>query len=204
MDMPIGAEVQCADGPGGHSTCVILNPVTRRVTHIVVKEKWFPHVERLVPVEIVTESTSHQIHLRCSIKDLAELDSFVETEFLQSEERFHIYGVEEYRLWPYVLPEDEMLPVELERVPPGELAVHRGAHVRARDGHVGRVDEFLVNVPDGHITHLVLREGHLWGQKDVTIPVSEIERIEEDSVHLKLDKAGVEALPGIPVRRPHE
>ena len=111
------------------------------------------------------------------------------------------YEVEEYRLWPYVLPEDEVLPVELERVPPGELAIHRGAHVRARDGRVGRVDEFLVNVADGHITHLVLREGHLWGQKDVTIPVSEIGRIEEDTVHLKLDKASIEALPGIPVRR---
>jgi hypothetical protein len=47
----------------------------------------------------------------------------------------------------------------------------------------------------------VLREGHLWGQKDVTIPVSQIERIEEDAVHLKLDKRSIEALPAIPVRR---
>jgi sporulation protein YlmC with PRC-barrel domain len=203
MDISANAEVVCTDGPVGRSTCVILNPVTQQVTHVVVKEKWFPHVERLVPVELVTESTPHQIHLRCTIKDLVELDSFTETEFIQSEEPFHIYDVEEYRLWPYVLPEDKMLPVEFERVPPGELAVHRGAHVRARDGHVGRVDEFLVNVADGHITHLVLREGHLWGQKDVTIPVSEIERIEEDTVHLKLNKASVEALPGIPVRRSH-
>jgi sporulation protein YlmC with PRC-barrel domain len=203
MDISANAEVVCTDGPVGRSTCVILNPVTQQVTHVVVKEKWFPHVERLVPVELVTESTPHQIHLRCTIKDLVELDSFTETEFIQSEEPFHIYDVEEYRLWPYVLPEDKMLPVEFERVPPEELAVHRGAHVRARDGQVGRVDEFLVNVADGHITHLVLREGHLWGQKDVTIPVSEIERIEEDTVHLKLNKASVEALPGIPVRRSH-
>lgn len=201
MDIPIGAEVRCVDGPGGRSTCVILNPATRRVTHLVVKEKWFPHVERLVPVELVTESAPDQIHLRCTTRELTELDSFVETEFIQSEDPFHVYDMEEYRLWPYVLPEDEVVPIEFERVPPGELAIHRGAHVRARDGHVGRVDEFLVNVSDGHITHLVLREGHLWGQKDVTIPVSEIERIEEDTVHLKLDRASVEALPGIPVRR---
>ncbi len=204
MDIPIGAEVQCADGPGGHATCVILNPVTRRVTHLVVKETWFPHVERLVPVELVTESTPHQIQLRCTTKDLAELDSFVEAEFVQSEDPFHSYEMEEYRMWPYLLPEDEVVPVEFERVPPGELAIHRGAQVRARDGHVGRVDEFLVNVADGHITHLVLREGHLWGQKDVTIPVSEIERIEEDAVYLKLDKHSVEELPGIPIRRRHE
>ena len=30
-------------------------------------------------------------------------------------------------------------------MPPGELAVRRGSHVRATDGDVGRVDEFLVD-----------------------------------------------------------
>jgi len=52
-----------------------------------------------------------------------------------------------------------------------------------------------------HITHLVLREGHLWGEKDVTIPVSQIDHIEEGTVHLKLSKPDIEALPAIPVRR---
>ena len=63
----------------------------------------------------------------------------------------------------------------------------------------GGRNEFLVNPTNGHITHLILREGHLWGQKDVTIPVSQIQRIEEDAVYLKLDKRHVAALPAIPV-----
>lgn len=37
------------------------------------------------------------------------------------------------------------------------------------------------------ITHLVLRESHLWGQKDVTIPVSEIDRMEDNVVYHKLN-----------------
>jgi hypothetical protein len=45
------------------------------------------------------------------------------------------------------------------------------------------------------------REGHLWGEKHVTIPVSQIGRIEEHTVYLKLDREQVEALPAIPVRR---
>jgi sporulation protein YlmC with PRC-barrel domain len=73
--------------------------------------------------------------------------------------------------------------------------------VEATDGHVGRVDEFVVDAGTGHITHLVLREGHLWGQKDVSISISEIGRIEADVVYLKLDKAGIDALPTIPVQR---
>jgi sporulation protein YlmC with PRC-barrel domain len=107
-----------------------------------------------------------------------------------------------YLVWPYHIPElDTTIPVTHQRIPHGELAVHRGARVEATDGHVGRVDEFLVDPVDTHITHLVLREGHLWGQKDVTIPVSHIDRIEEDTVYLKLDKHNVGALPAIPIRR---
>ncbi|MFN2166188.1 MAG: PRC-barrel domain containing protein, partial [Anaerolineae bacterium] len=60
---------------------------------------------------------------------------------------------------------------------------------------------FLVDPSTGHITHLVLREGHLWGQRDVTIPVSQIDHFDDDSVSLALDKDSIEALPAIPVRR---
>ena len=104
---------------------------------------------------------------------------------------------------PYVIKEDVAMsvPVEYERIPPGELAVHRGAHVEATDGHVGKVDEFLVDPTSGHITHLILRKGHLWGQTDVAIPISEIERTMEDIVYLKLDKHDIAALPAISVRR---
>ena len=205
MDIPVSAEVQCIDGPGGRSTCVILNPISHRVTQFVVKEPWFPHAERLVPVELVTESTAHQIHLRCTQDELKKLEFFTETRFVRSEVPYSVYGAEEYRILPYVLPDpDLVVPTEYERVPPGELAVHRGARVEAKDGHVGQVDEFLLDPSNMHITHLVLRAGHVWGQKDVTIPVSEIERIEEDTVYLKLDKHSVERLPGIPLQRRYQ
>jgi len=44
-----------------------------------------------------------------------------------------------------------------------------------------------------------MREGHLWGQKDVTIPVSEIDHLEENTIYLKLNKKEVEALPSVPI-----
>jgi sporulation protein YlmC with PRC-barrel domain len=204
MDIPIGADVQCTDGPGGRSTYVVLNPVTGRVTHVVVKPDSFPRLERLVPVEMVAETSPDQIHLACNQQELHGLESFIETEFVPGEFPYAAYELDEFRLWPYVLPDDELVPVEHERVPPGELAVRRGSHVRATDGDVGRVDEFLVDRETEQITHLVLREGHLWGQKDVLIPVSGIGQIDEDRVYLTLSKAEVANLPTIPVQRWHE
>jgi hypothetical protein len=62
------------------------------------------------------------------------------------------------------------MPVEHERVPPGGLTVHRGSQVRATDGDIGRVDEFLIDRETEQITHLVLCEGHLWGRRICSFP----------------------------------
>lgn len=201
MDISVGADVRCADGDCGRCTYAIVNPTTRKLTHLVVRERSFPHTEYLVPLDLVAGTTPDLIRLRCTQADLVQLDPFIEIEFVPGNFADFEYGAEEYMLWPYAMPEAMEIPVEYERVPSGELAVRRGAKVRATDGYVGRVDEFLVDPASEHITHLIMREGHLWGQKDVTIPIAEIDRIEEDTVHLKLNRQEVEGLPSIPVRR---
>lgn len=201
MDIPVSAEVKCADGVCGRLTYVIVDPVTRQVTHVVVKERGFPHTERLVPVELVLESTPHFLRLRCTEAGLAALEPFSETDYIREEIPYFDKTVEAYLMRPYFVPVTTMVPVEHSHVPPGEVAVRRGARVEAIDGRVGQVDEFLVDPQNDHITHLVLREGHWWGQKDVTIPVSQIDRIKEDTVYLKLDKHSIERLPALPVHR---
>jgi sporulation protein YlmC with PRC-barrel domain len=199
MDISINADVRCADGPCGQCTYVILNPATQQVTHLVVKESSYPYAERLVSIDQVMETDPHLIRLRCTGRELAEMEAFIETEFLPTD--ISEYGGVSAMMWPYVLSEGMVTPVEHEHVPAGELVVRRGAVVEATDGRVGRVDEFLVDPTNGHITHMVLREGHLWGQKDVTISVAQIDRIEEGTVYLKLDKESIGALPAIPIRR---
>jgi sporulation protein YlmC with PRC-barrel domain len=201
MDIPLNTNAQCTDGPCGRSTYVVIDPVTEKVTHIVVRDHRFPHIEYLVPVELIVESTPNTIRLRCSGDELSTLDPFLETHYEEGDLDGLPYDRSEYWLWPYVTPDDEAIPVEHERVPPGELAVRRGARVEATNGHIGSVDEFLIDPASGHITHLILREGHLWGQKDVTIPVSEIDKVEAGTVWLKLSKDEVQALPAIPVHR---
>jgi len=207
INIPIDAGVECADGVCGVSTHVVINPISKKVTHLVVKQKEFPHIERMVPAEWVTQTTSNLIQFDCTREKFGHLEPFIETEYVRLEPSdippyvpVPFTGRATY--WPYSLPESERyVPVEHERVPPGELAIRRGARIEATDGHVGQVDEFLVNPKDEHITHLIMREGHLWGQKDVSIPLSSIDRIEENTVHLKLSKSEIEALPAIPIRR---
>jgi sporulation protein YlmC with PRC-barrel domain len=205
MDIPINAKIQCTDGSCGRSTHVVLNPVSNTVTHLVVKEPGFAHPERIVSIDKIISSTPSEIRLRCSKAELEATDHFLEYEYLPvGKATGGAYQAEEELMFPYVLPilepEGEYVALEHEQVPPHELAVQRGANVEATDGYVGRVDAFLVAPENGHISHLILREGHLWGQKDITIPITAIRHIEEDTVYLKLNKAAIEALPAIPVR----
>jgi sporulation protein YlmC with PRC-barrel domain len=199
MDIPIGVEVFCKDGLCGHATHVVLRPKAEEVTHLVVKENGSPRREILIPITAVTETTPDSINLRYTRHEIAELQPFIETDYVQVEAPRPTSGI--YYMMPHLYQDTETLPVRHETIPADELAVRRGAWVEATDGMVGRVDEFLVDPESDHITHLVLREGHLWGQKDVTIPVSVIGRIEENVVHLKIDKREIEALPSVSVRR---
>jgi sporulation protein YlmC with PRC-barrel domain len=199
MDIPIGVEVFCTDGLCGRTTRVVLRPKTEEITHLVVKENGSPHREVLIPVTAVTATTPDSINLRYTRHKIADLQPFTETDYVQVEVPSPADGI--YYMMPYAYPEVETLAVKHKAIPADELAVRRGAWVEATDGPVGRVDEFLVDPESDHITHLVLREGHIWGQKEVTIPISEIERIEENAVYLKIDKRKIEALPAIPVRR---
>jgi sporulation protein YlmC with PRC-barrel domain len=202
MEIPLSGDVRCGGSSCGSAAAIVMNPVTEQVTHVVVKEKHAPHTQRLVPIGLVLETTPEYIELRCSSAELARMDALVETEFIKTEVPHYGTDAVVYS-WPFVVSQTEtkMVSVQHERIPPGELTIHRGAPVRGTDGRVGKVDEFLVDPADSHITHLVLREGHLWGEKDVSIPVSEIDRVHEGVVELRLSKREVEGLPTIPVRR---
>lgn len=208
MDLPLNVEVRGTDGVCGRSTTIILNPLTRRTTHLVVQEKGLLGQQHLVPLDLIGHCTPNLIRLRCKKADFVKLKPFREVQFVEPDDYwlddYLALQAEEdtYRLWPYVYPEGQQVPIEVTRIPAHELAIHRGAKVQASDGKVGQVDEFLINRGDGHITHLILREGHFWRQRHVTIPVSDIERIEENRVFLKLSSEAIGKLPHIPIHRP--
>jgi sporulation protein YlmC with PRC-barrel domain len=199
MDIPIDADVQCVDGSIGRSTQIIVNPVLEKVTHVVVQEGLLG-TERLVPIDVITEARPGLIRLRLSKEQLGQLPPFTRTQYIELWQPYQNYTTGQVMLWPYASPASSAVAVDEKQIPPDELVIHRGTQVEARDGHVGQVSEFLVNPVTGHITHLVLKEGMLWNKKAVTIPASQIDRIEKDTVYLKLDKAAVEALPSIPMQ----
>ena len=202
MDLPINGKVYCQDKLCGYAQGVLLNPTEDIVTHIVVKESKNSHAERIVPIEMVDASLSDDIHLKLNSTMLQNLPPLYDVEYIQTTIPHVIEAADMSLMKPIVVPERKFIEEKIYHIPEKELSVNRGTSVYSADGFaIGSVDEFLVDHVGGHVTHLVLREGHIFGQKDVFIPVTEIESIEESSIYLKLDKENIEQLPAIPVRR---
>jgi len=203
-EIPVNAKVECADGACGESVTVVINPVAREVTHIVVQDtSALPPIERLVPIDQVEVTTPSLVRLRCTKEELAEMEPFIEVQFLRSEQSFpELINTPSAYLQPYATSRETIhTPVEVERIPMGELAVRRGTRVEATDGEVGKVGELVLDPEIGKITHLILLEGHLWGKKEIILPVSAIDRVYDDTVYLKLTKEAASRLPTFPVSR---
>jgi sporulation protein YlmC with PRC-barrel domain len=79
--------------------------------------------------------------------------------------------------------------------------VRRGEHVHATDGDIGRVQGLVIDPADRHVTHVLLQEGHLWGRKEVAIPISAVIGVEA-GIHLSITKQEVHDLPSVDIDHP--
>ncbi|GIU84538.1 MAG: hypothetical protein KatS3mg008_1313 [Acidimicrobiales bacterium] len=206
-ELRVGANVVASDGEAGRLDALVVDPVREAVTHLVVDERGRP-TRRLVPIGKVADADPGEVRLACSREELAAMEPFDEYRYLRPDEAAAV-GSDAlvldpgfYFLEPYAVPVDPGLVEGLEKVPPDEVAFHRGAEVVSADGErLGLVDEFLVHPSDGSVTHVILRKGHVFRKADVVIPISSVEKFEEDKVRLGLTRQEVERLPHIPTRR---
>jgi PRC-barrel domain len=184
----IGAEADCSDGPGGVVRRFIIDPSTETVTHLVIEPKHGHEPGRLVPVDLI-DSTTGGIRLRCTIAEFGHLEHAEETELAQQES----LGDGMPGGPPMGIPQPTQVVFQ-DVVPVGEVEVSPGEPVHATDGEIGHVQGFLVDPDDHRMTHVLLREGHLWGRKEVAIPVSAVTGV-QNGIRLNLTKQQVEDLP---------
>jgi len=204
-NIPVGSKVICSDGKEGKSTAVVVDPVTKVVTHVAVVEKSLLHgEERLVPIDKVEKTSRDTIQLSCSMDEVLKMPAFTSTRYMEIENGEAGYAYSSpymsmhgdfYDVQPqYVTVQDQVLPE-------GEVAVQRGMMVEAVDGLVGEVGELLIDPQTRRVSHFLLMKGHLWGKKEIAIAVSEIERGDADTIYLKIPREAIEKLPSLPVKR---
>jgi hypothetical protein len=193
--LDLGSAVHCADAEFGELADVVVDPTTRRVTHLVVRPHNRPDEARIVPVDRAT-SEGATVRLSFTVAQVEALDRMHETAYLRLGE-FPVadpewdIGVEEMLGLPYFqgisaepLEADPHVMFAYDRVPKGDVEIRRASAVTSSDGsHLGHVDGFL------------------WGRREVAIPIGAVEKVETDEVVLRLSKDEVGGLPSQRVHR---
>jgi sporulation protein YlmC with PRC-barrel domain len=234
VEFTIGAEVFCEEGTCGVLRRVVIDPIARAITHLVVDPQQGQNLGHLVPIDRV-DTSKDEIRLRCTMAEFEALEDAEETQFLQGGSGQWGYGQGQTLLLPFFglgmrgmgmggmgmggmgmggmgmggmgmgmggigMRGQGMGPqaVTRDRVPVGEVEVRRGDHVSATDGPIGRVQGLVIDASDYHVTHVLLDEGHMWGKKEVSIPISAVIGV-DDAVRLNLTKNEVRDLPPVDV-----
>ena len=232
----IGAQAYCQDGECGELARVVIDPIKRAITHLVVEPHNGREIGRLVPVDLVETATEKELHLSCTREKFEALEEAEETKFISAPNGQWGYGQNQMLLMPFfgmgmgglgmggmgmggmgmgglgmgglgmggmgmggmvMGRAASQQAVTHDKVPPGEVEVRRGQRVHASDGPIGHVRGLVVDPTDHQVSHVLLEEGHLWGKKEVSIPITAVTRVDDDGVQVSLTKAAVAALPPI-------
>jgi hypothetical protein len=219
MQYVIGTDIRGADGVCGELSRVVIDPAAKTVTHLVVEPRHRRADARLVPVGLL-DTTSDDLRLRCTMAEYDKLDRAEETRFLPADDGYAGYG----RGQAWMLPRNGLgagmwgggmnpgmgtgastvrsaEPFITDTVPPGEMAIYRGDRVHATDGEIGRVQGLLIATSGHDVTHVLLQEGHLFGRKDVAVPISAVTDV-LGGIRLNLSRQEVQDLPTVTLDLP--
>jgi sporulation protein YlmC with PRC-barrel domain len=214
----IGTVASGSDGAVGTLIRVIVDPTVEEVTHLVIEPEHRPDLGRLVPLDLVDfNDPSGGISLRCTKEQFENLDPAEDTQIIPATDAYGGYGAGQVSYMPYYGLEGGGMAVPgvggagaiapqvvaTDSIPLGEVEIRRGDPVQATDGDIGRVQGLVIHPRSRHVTHFLLQEGHLWGKKEVAIPISAVAST-RDGIQLTISKREVHDLPPVDSSHPEK
>jgi uncharacterized protein YrrD len=208
-----GADVHSAQGERlGTLSRVIIDPNTRKVTHIVVEKGLMFTTNKIIPIDHLDPQNQDKIVLNSADQDLSHFQDFEEAHYVDLDTteypandatKSFWYPPVDYAWWrtgmPSMAPIAPALPVysvrTTQNIPEGTVALEEGAKVISADHkHVGSIEQLVVDPQDHRVSHFIIGEGFLFKERKL-IPVTWIATIAEKEVHLSVNSGTLERLP---------
>jgi len=191
IDLILSAPVFATDALVGRLEHVVIDPSHGRAAYLVVREEALPNTLRLVPEKYVASADAKGVHLSIDAAKAAGLREYVITDYY-APSFFLTLAAREHCNLPMA---PSSWTVERPATPQGDVALSGHEAVHAVDGKVGRLDGVLTEAHTGRVVTLLMRQGHLWGAREVAIPAGLVAAYEDGVVRLSVDVAAVAALP---------
>lgn len=202
----------------GELSRVVIDPRTKEITHLVVSKGILFKVEKVMPVEMIADTSQDEIQLLHGEEALEVLPEYVETEYIMLDEHElqrtpYREGYQNPPVYWYPLPDarrvhsasfydSPYVPTQQspfgeekrENIPENTVAFNQGAKVISEDGrHVGDVESVFTEPGSNVASHFVISKGIFLKDKKL-IPVSWIREVKEEEVLLGVGSHLVENL----------
>ena len=185
---------------------VVMDPKTKEVTHIIVREGFLFTEDKVVPMDLIGSITNERISLQGSKEHLDELPEYEETHYIPRDDTLDddmstlywnppVYAGGGYGRYPVIYPQSLYIRRTEKNIPEGMVALAEGAKVLAEDDEqVGNIETLITDPKDERVTHLVISSGLLMKERKI-IPSHWLGTVAEDEVHLSVDSRLLERLP---------
>lgn len=217
MQFKQGTNVYTANGDQvGVVDRVVIDPVSKEVTHLVVQRGLLFTEDKVVQLSMVDSATEDGVTLRESADDLKELPDFEETLYIPAEPRrvpaeqdtrpepdtywaYPLYWYPPIGPWwtanvyaGYAMP--KYFTMIEQNIPEGMVALKEGARVISSDGeHIGDIERILADSLENRATHLLISKG-MFLKNVKLIPSGWVTNVFEDEIHLAVASDLVESL----------
>jgi hypothetical protein len=204
MNVSMRANVECQEGHCGRITSIVVERLTRKITHIVVREPGPGGSDRLVSGEEVSSANRSAVVLRTSRARIAQMPPaqakiptlslvYTGSEFAARETSWEFRpscstrGRRKIKLSVFDA-------ASRKNTKSDEVAAATFVRVEAINGTVGWLLELIVNPTTMVVTDFVMCEGNVWDQREIIIPVDAIDYIRNGVIHVGLFKHQIKDL----------
>lgn len=191
---------------------IVVNPVDKVIRGIVMRTgSLLAPQEKVVPIDLIAEATEERVVLHSHADMLESFEPFEEKRLVDTNENSYRHTeVEDMPLIIVGKPdvgmtvfppehEDQFVTTIEQNIPAGTIAVKEGANIITAEGrYAGSMESVFADLAATQITHLLLSNGLIAREKKV-IPIHWVMTMDEDEIHLRVEKTSVEELSDVSI-----
>ncbi len=188
------ARVELIDGYHAYLDSVVIDPAEQAVRELVIIDTG--NNRRAVPIHSVSSAEGGSVRLKMSGEELLALPLFDETQYTAQpdvEMDFINVGETDPHTVYFLRQSEGAEGVKLAE----DLQLIRGAFVAAKDGTIGSVEAIEIDPNSGKLSQLVIVTRK---SEELVLPVALIERVEADTVYLRMTQDEIASLPATKIQ----
>ncbi len=181
---------------------VVLNPESKLVTDLVIRTgTLFNKSDKVIPVELIAETTENQIVLSRKAGELESFPPFEERYLIDVDDDTDqklvdappvVYGNPGFGPMVVPAPGEQFVTQIDQNIPHGTVAMKEGAKVITADGkHVGNVERVLADASMDQVTNLEISKG-IFTKEWRLIPMKWVKSMGEDEVRLRVNEDSID------------